>query len=432
MPRGVARLGPSRAAASPALRAFRNYNYRLFWTAQVVSVTGTWMQRIAQAWLVLQLTDSPLALGTIATVQFLPILVFSLFGGVFADRLPKLRVITTTQTVMAVQALVFAVLTSAGVINLAEVYVLSGVLGVASALDMPTRQAFLVEMVGPEDLPNAVALNSVQFNVARISGPALGGLAIAVIGVSGCLYVNAASFVAVIAALAMMRRDQFHDVPPRIKGKVFAQLREGLGYAFHTPDIAFIIIVLGIVGTFGYNFTVVLPLIAKYSLNAGPGGFGLLTSVMGIGSVFAGIGVAMGKSPSRGRLLMGATGVSVLLFGLAFCTSWFAAVPVVLALGVFSILFQTTASTRLQLLAPREMRGRIMSIYQLLFAGTTPIGGAIYGLLANSGGVKWATGVMAVLCGFGVVAGLTYLRAGGLRQPPGPTIEPREAPQAGG
>ena len=416
----------------PAFRAFRNYNYRLFWTAQVISVTGTWMQRIAQAWLVLQLTDSPLALGTIATVQFLPILLFSLFGGVFADRLPKLRVLSVTQSVMAVQALLFAVLVSSDLINLPEVYVLAAILGVASALDQPTRQAFLVEMVGPDDLTNAVALNSVQFNVARISGPALGGLAIAVIGVSGCLYLNAASFLAVIAAIALMRQSEFFDVPPRIQGRVLSQLAEGVRYALRTPDIALIIIVLGIVGTFGYNFTVVLPLIAKFSLGAGPGGFGLLTSVMGVGSVFAGLGVALGKSPSRGRLLIGGTGFTLLLFALAFCHSWWSAVPVVMALGVFSIVFQTTASTRLQLLAPREMRGRIMSIYQLLFAGTTPIGGAIYGLLADRGGVSWATGVMAVLCGFGVLAGLTYLRAGSLRHPPGPAIEAHKAPQAGG
>ena len=159
-----------------------NYNYRIYWSAQVVSVTGTWMQRIAQAWLVLQLTNSPFALGTIATVQFLPVLLFSLFGGVFADRLPKAKVLRITQGVMAAQAVLFAVLTSTGLINLGEVYVLSAILGVASALDTPTRQAFIVEMVGPEDLPNAIALNSIQFNVARIAGPALGSIAITVIG----------------------------------------------------------------------------------------------------------------------------------------------------------------------------------------------------------------------------------------------------------
>ncbi len=406
----------TRADARPpirqAFRAFRNHNYRLFWSAQVVSVTGTWMQRIAQAWLVLKMTDSPLALGTISTVQFLPILLFSLFGGVFADRLPKLKVLSVTQGVMAAQALLFAVLTSTGLINLFEVYVLASVLGVASALDQPTRQAFLMEMVGRDDLPNAVALNSIQFNVARIAGPALGGVAIAVIGVSGCLYLNAVSFLFVIGALAAMRRGEFHDMPRRPQGRVLGQLAEGVRYALTTPDIALIIIVLGVVGTFGYNFTVMLPLIAKYSLHAGPSGFGLLTSVMGAGSVVAGLGVALGKRPSRGRLFAGAAGFTALLFVLAFMGTWWTVVPVVAALGVFSIVFQTTANTRLQLLAPPEMRGRIMSIYQLLFAGTTPVGGATFGWLADRGGVGWATGVVAILCGLGVVGGLGYLRFG--------------------
>lgn len=411
-----------------ALRALKNYNYRLFWGGQVISVTGTWVQRIAQSWLVLQLTNSPLALGTISTVQFAPILFFSLFGGVFADRLPKLRVLVVTQSVMATQALVFALLSVSGRITLPEIYVLAGILGIASALDQPTRQAFLSEMVGREDLPNAIALNSIQFNVARIIGPALGGLAIAAVGIAGCLFINAASFFAVIGALLLMRRSEFYAVPPRIEGRVLGQLKEGVRYALTTPEITLIVIVLAIVGTFGYNFTVMLPLIAKYLLHSGPSGFGLLTSTMGIGSVFAAVGVASSGAPSRTRLLIGATGLTCLLFALAFTRAWWFAVPVVAALGVSSILFQTTASTRLQLLAPPAMRGRIMSIYQLLFAGTTPIGGAVFGWLADKGGVGWGTGVMAILSGFGVVAGLAYLRFGSLRRLPA-AESPAQAPR---
>lgn len=406
----------TRPSTRQAVRALKNYNYRLFWGGQVISVTGTWVQRIAQSWLVLQLTNSPLALGTISTVQFAPILFFSLFGGVFADRLPKLRVLVVTQSVMATQALVFALLSVSGRINLPEIYVLAGILGIASALDQPTRQAFLSEMVGTDDLPNAIALNSIQFNVARIIGPALGGLAIAVVGIAGCLFINAGSFFAVIGALLLMRRSEFYAVPPRAQGRVLNQLKEGVHYALTTPEIAVIVIVLAIVGTFGYNFTVMLPLISKYLLHAGPSGFGLLTSTMGVGSVFAAVGVASAGAPSRTRLLVGATGVSALLFALAFTRAWWFAIPVVVALGVSSILFQTTASTRLQLLAPPAMRGRIMSIYQLLFAGTTPIGGAVFGWLAEKGGVGWGTGVMAILSGFGVVAGLAYLRFGSLRR----------------
>lgn len=408
--------------ARAAFRAFQNYNYRLYWSGQVISVTGTWMQRIAQAWLVLQITNSPLALGTIATVQFAPILMFSLFGGVLADRLPKLKVLTVTQAVMAAQALLFAVLTSSGHINLFEIYALSSVLGIASALDQPTRQAFLMEMVGKDDLPNAVALNSIQFNIARIAGPALGGFAIAAIGVAGCFYLNALSFIAVIGALLLMNQSQFHNVPPRITGKVLPQLAEGVRYAVSTPEIALVLIVLGIVGTAGYNFTVMLPLVAKYSLHSGPGGFGLLTSAMGVGSVIAGFGVAYARSPSHKRLFIGAGGFTVFLFLLSFANNWWYAIPVVFGVGVFSIIFSTTANTRLQLLAPPAMRGRIMSIYQLLFAGTTPIGGTGYGLLADQGGVGWATGVVSVLCAGGVIAGLAYLRLGSLHGPKEPPL----------
>jgi MFS family permease len=403
-------------AAPPAphstFRAFRNYNYRLYWSGQVVSVTGTWMQRIAQDWLVLRLTDSPLALGLISAVQFTPILLFSLFGGVFADRMPKVRLLTVTQSVMAVQSLVFAILVSTHLIELWQIFILTAVLGTASAMDVPTRQAFVMEMVGPDDVPNAVALNSIQFNVARILGPALGGFAISVFDVAGCLYINTVSFAFVIAALFLMRQREFYAVPARATGKVLQQLAGGIRYALTTRDIAVIVIVLGIVGAFGYNFTVMLPLVAKYSLGSGPGGFGLLTSAMGVGSVLSGLFIARAERPRISRLFIGGAGLTLLLFVLGFSTTWWLALPVAAALGVFSIVFQTTANTRLQLLAPPQMRGRIMSIYQLLFAGTTPIGGTFVGLLADRQGVGPAIVVAAALCVLGLGAGLAYLRFG--------------------
>jgi MFS family permease len=408
--------------AGGTFRAFRNYNYRLYWSGQVVSVTGTWMQRIAQDWLVLRLTDSPLALGTISAVQFTPILLFSLFGGVFADRVSKVRLLTITQSIMAVQSIVFAVLVTTGLIQLWEIYVLTAVLGTASAMDVPTRQAFVMEMVGPDDLSNAVALNSIQFNVARVLGPALGGFAISIFNVGGCLYINAASFAFVIAALLLMRPKEFYAVPARATGKVLAQLVGGLKYALTTRDIAVIVIVLGIVGMFGYNFTVMLPLVAKYPLHSGPGGFGLLTSAMGVGSVVAGLVVARGERPPIARLFIGGAGLTFLLFVLGFAASWWLAVPVVAGLGVFSIIFQTTANTRLQLLAPPQMRGRIMSIYQLLFAGTTPIGGTLIGYLADTQGVGAAIEISAILCVGGLAAGVLYLRFG-------PQPEPLPVPQ---
>jgi MFS family permease len=239
------------AAVSRTFRALGNYNYRLYWCGQLVSLIGTWMQRIGQAWLVLQLTDSPLALGTITTIQFTPVLLFSLFGGVLADRVPKRKLLITTQSVMLLQATTLAVLTSTGLINLALLYVLAAVLGTTSALDNPTRQAFVSEMVGPDDLPNAVALNSSQFNSARLIGPGLGGLAIAAIGIAGCFYLNAISFFAVLTSLLLMRPHELFHPPAIRRGRVLGQIGEGLRYAVTTPDFLLLVMLLAVIGTFG-------------------------------------------------------------------------------------------------------------------------------------------------------------------------------------
>jgi len=371
---------------------------------------GTWMQRVAQAWLVLQITDSPLALGTIATVQFSPVLVFSLFGGVLADRMPKRRLLVITQSVMAVQALIFAVLTSTGLITLPEIYILAAVLGIAAALDTPTRQAFIVEMVGPEDLANAVGLNSTQFNTARIVGPALGGAIVGWVGVAACYWLNAVSFAAVIGGLLLMRPSEFYEAGRAAKGTVLKQIHEGLRYAVTTPDIALVVLLVGVIGTLGYNFTVVLPLMARYVLHWGPEGFGVLTSAMGVGSLVAALGVAYNGRPSRRTLLLGAAGFSALFFALGVSRWGFVSIPLLVALGVASIIFTSTAQTRLQLVSPPELRGRVMSIYSLLFMGTTPIGGLIIGVLAEHGGVRLMVVELAALCGLGVLLALLYMR----------------------
>lgn len=416
----------SRADSGPrpplrsTFRALKNPNYRLFWFGQLGSVTGTWMQRVAQAWLVLRISDSPLALGTLSTVQFTPILVFSLFGGVLADRLPKRRVLLMTQSVMLAQALAIAVLTSLDLIALPLLYVLAGVLGVASAVDQPTRQAFIGELVGLDDLANAVALNSTQFNAARIVGPALGGIAIAAVGVAGCFYLNAASFLAVLGSLVLMRPDRFFHFPKSTRGNVFKQLGEGVRYAVSTPDILLVIILLAVIGTFGYNFTVVLPLIAKYVLNANPEQFGILFTAMGAGSLLAALSIAYSGRATRTGLLMGASGFSVLLFALGASRWWAMTIPVIVALGFASIIFTATANTRLQRVTPPHLRGRVMSIYALLFAGTTPIGSFVFGWLAEHGGVGRATQIVAAVCGFGVLLGLVYVRSRGSKLLPEP------------
>lgn len=389
-------------------RALRSRNYRLFFVGQLVSLAGTWMMEVAQAWLVLRLTDSPLALGAVMTVRYLPTLLFALFGGVLADRIPKRRLLLITQAILLVQTIVLAVLTSTGLISMAAIYVLSAVRGLADALDGPVRHSIVVELVGPQDVGNAVALNSTMFNVARIVGPALGGMVVAVAGIAACFYLNALSFLGVLVALSLMRPAEFFEVPRPVRGPLLGQVREGLRYALTTPDVALILIVLFGVGTFGYNFQVVLPLMAKYALHAGPATLGLLTAALGAGSLLAAVGAAYRTRFSSRLLLTGAMGFSgmLLLVGL----SQWAAVTAVLLVGTgfCGIVFHTTANTRLQLIVPNELRGRVMSMYSLLFVGTTPIGSLLVGGLAQRQGVDTAVVEMAVLCGLTVLLAVIY------------------------
>lgn len=428
----MSKARPARPPLREAFRALRNPNYRLFWAGQLTSLTGTWMQRIAQAWLVLRLTDSPLALGTVTAIQFTPILLFSLVGGALADRFPKRRVLLVTQAVMLLQAATLAALTATGLIQLWHIYCLAAVLGLASAIDNPTRQSFVVEMVGTNDLQNAVALNSAQFNTARILGPALGGVVIATAGVAGCFALNTASYLAVIAGLLLMRAERLFAPAPAKKGRLLSQIGEGLRYAATTPDVALVVLLLAVIGTFGYNFTLILPLIAQYVLGEGPVGFGLLASAMGAGSLGAALGLAIAGRPTRRTLLAGAAGFSLLLASVGLSRWLPLTLLLLVGLGLCSIVFQATANTRLQLVTPPPLRGRVMGLYALLFAGTTPIGSLVVGTAAERFGVQAAVVGAAALCAAGVVAGLLYARraAGRLLPDPPPTDEPADGPAA--
>jgi MFS family permease len=399
-----------RPPLTQAFRALRNTNYRLFWCGQIISMIGTWMDRIAQAWLVLRLTDSPLALGILTACQTLPVLILALFGGVIADRVPKRRLLIITQSVMLAQAVVLTILTALGRIHLLDMYILAAVLGTATALDNPARQAFVKELVGPDDVPNAVALNSIIFNTARLLGPALGGLIIAAIGVAGCFGVNALSFLAVITGLALMRPDRFFEMPKPSRGNMLGQISEGLRYALKTPAITLVVILVAVIGTFGYNFTVLLPLIAQYVLHANAIGFGALTSALAVGSLGAAMSIAYRGKAEQRTLIIGATGFSVLLFCLALSGVWPVTVAVLVALGWFSITLTATANSRLQIITPPQLRGRVMSLYTLLFMGTTPIGSVVLGTLADRQGVQVATAEVAILCGLGTLAGFIYLQ----------------------
>lgn len=404
------------------------YNYRLYWLGQMFSLTGTWMQTIGQSWLVLKLTGSASALGTVTMLQFLPITLFTLFGGVLADRFPKRKLLFVTQTIAALQALILGLLVLTNTIQLWQLYVLALVLGLVNAFDNPTRQAFVVEMVGRERLPNAVALNSTLFNTARLAGPALGGALITVFGIAGAFLINAASFLATIVAMALMRPEEFHSVPKSVKGRMLSQVAEGVRYSLSTPEVLLIIALMGTLGTFGYNFTVLLPLIARFVLNTGALGLGILTAAMGAGSLLAALWVAYRRKVSRRMLLGGAGAFSVLLMLVGFSGNYVLTVGLLVLLGIASIIFSSTANTALQMIVPNELRGRVMSLYFLMFAGSTPIGAIITGTLASAIGVPHTIVLVASVCMIGVLAAALYARSR-LRQPLEGT--PASAPAVG-
>jgi MFS family permease len=393
-------------------RALRVRNYRLYWFGQLVSMTGSWVQTTAQALLVLQMTSSPLAIGLVATFQFLPVMLLSLFGGVIADRVPRYRMILLTQTLAMILATVFGALVGFGVIQLWQVYLLALLQGVVNALDTPVRQAFAVELVGREDRPNAVALNSIVFNGSRIIGPALAGLLIGPLGIAAMLYLNAASFLAVLVGLLRMDVSQIVQTrrPP---ARVLSQLREGLAYTWRTPEILLVMILIGAIGTFGYNFSVTLPLIGGFILHTDPAHYGLLGAFLGLGSLTAAVANAYMGSFTPRRMIIAAAAFSLLLGAVAASTSFVMASTLLFALGFAGISFTTAANTVIQLRVPDDLRGRVSSLYFMLFAGSTPIGGLLIGGAASLFGVPDALLLCAVLCLLGVGAALVYQRRSG-------------------
>ncbi len=389
-------------------RALQVRNYRLYWIGQLISQTGSWMQTTAQAWLVLQITQSPFALGLVTTLQFLPIMLLSLLGGAISDRWPKHRLILVTQTAALIQAAVFGALVATGAIQLWHVYVLASIQGVITAIDNPTRQAFAVELVGREHLVNAVALNSMLFNGARIIGPALAGLIIAKIGIAPTLFLNAISFVAVIVGLLMMDPSAFFNPPPAQRGSTGRNIVEGLAYVWRTPPVLLVMIIVAAIGTFGYNFSVVLPLLAGFVLHTDASGFGGLSAFLGVGSLVGALATAYTRTINVRRLVIGAGCFGVLLGAVALSTNFALSGALLIALGFAGITFATSANSLLQLSVPDALRGRVMGLYMLLFAGTTPIGGFLIGTLSNAIGVSWTLLICAGLCLLGVGGALVY------------------------
>jgi MFS family permease len=405
------RIGVTLTALARGFQSLRVRNFRLFWTGQVISLTGTWMQTTAQAWLVLKLThDSPFALGTVITLQFIPVMLLALFGGVLADSLPKRRALVVTQTLLMVQASIFGALVALGMIQLWHIYVLAATQGLITAVDNPVRQAFIYEMVGRDNLVNAVGLNSMSFQGARIFGPALAGVVIKLIGIAPTLILNAISFIPVIWALLLMDAKAFVVVPPSRAGSMLGKLKDGLAFASRTPAVLSILIVAGFIGTFGFNFSVVVPLVADNILKTDASGYGFLSAAMGVGALVAALGAAYVRDVSVRRTLISGALFSVFLGGLAASTTFGLSALILILVGFTGITCTTAANSLLQLNTPEELRGRVLSINTLLMLGSTPIGGFFLGGVGELAGVETALLVCSALCLLGVGIAVSYRR----------------------
>lgn len=386
------------AAATPRLgsktfKSLQNRNYRLFFSGQLVSVIGTWMQSTAQMWLVLQLTHrSGTAAGLIVATQFLPMLLFGVWGGVIADRVDKRLALVATQSAMAVTAAVLGLLVLTGAVQLWMVFACATVMGLATVVDNPTRQAFVPEMVGKDDLSNAVALNSAMFNGARIVGPAVAGVLIGVTHTTwSCFLLNAVSYIAVIAGLLAMRRHELHLDAPATRQR--GQAREGLRYVWASPELRSTLLLLAVVGTFALNFTVVLPLIATKVFHRGPEAFGMLTSFMGAGSLVGALFTASRLRPSRRFQLFAGIGSGITILLAAMAPSLPIELFTLLFVGATTISFLSTSNSTLQLGSSPTMRGRVMALYAMVLLGSTPIGGPIVGWVSQHLGPRYGLGL---------------------------------------
>lgn len=371
-------------------------NFRLYLAGQAVSLTGTWMQVVAQSWLVLQLSRSGTLLGLVAAAQFLPVLVLGPYGGLVADRAGKRRLLLGTQSALGALALVLGLLTVTHVIRLWMVFVLAVALGMVNAVDQPTRQTFVPEMVGRDRLQNAVSLNSVLTNAARAVGPAVAGVLIATAGVGVCFMANAASFAAVLAALARIRTVTLHPATPA--GREPGQLRQGLRYVRGAPGLLVPLLMMALVGTLAYEFQVSLPLLARVSLHGGASTYGFLTAAMGAGAVAGGLVVAATARTGLLPFTIASAGFTASILAAALVPSLAGELAALTVTGFFSTAFMASGNTTLQLTADPQFRGRVMALWSVTFTGSTPVGGPIIGVVADDLGPRYGLGLGALAC----------------------------------
>ena len=369
-------------------------NFRLYFAGQSISIAGNWIQRVAQAWLVLDMTGSGTAVGAVAAFQFLPVLLLAPIGGVIADRVDKRRMLYLTQSMSALTAIVLGVVVLAGVVQLWMVYGMALLFGIAASVDNPTRQSFVLEMVGRDQLTNAISLHSTLVNAARIVGPAIAGLLIVTIGIGWCFVFNALSYVAVIVALVTMREKELQ--PAIRQPRATRQLRDGLHYVRATPAVLTPLLMMAVAGTFAYEYQVVLPLLARFTFEGDAQTFTTMTSAMGVGAVVGGLYTA--SRPNRPAVALARTAA---LFGLVQVTTSFAPdlLTVLLGLAVLGaagVAFLALGNSTLQLATTPGMRGRVMGLWAVAFVGSTPIGGPIVGWVGEHIGPRWALGLGGV------------------------------------
>jgi len=372
------------------LRALNHGEFRRFYFSQVAAQIGSWMQNVTQAWLVLQLTDSPFKLGLLATLQFSPVLLFSIVSGAVADRLPKRPLLVATQTTLACQGLLLALLVATGHVEYWHVALLGLALGFANVVDQPARQSFVMELVGRADVSSAVALNSAGFNLARIVGPAVAGIVIARFGVAPTFFVNSLGFIGVIVTLLRMRA---RGLPPgTVRSSILEEIAEGVRYAAGTPRLRLAIGLVFVVSLCVFNFSVYVPLLAKNVLGLGAEGFGFLMASLGVGAVGGAltVGARAARFPSVRSMLVAATLALGMLSGLGFTRRIELAVPLLILTGYWGIMLMASCNTSIQLQAPDALRGRVMSIYTWVSGGVFPIGAFIVGSISEGWGVSTA------------------------------------------
>lgn len=397
-------------------------NYRRYFSGQIVSVSGTWVQTVAETWLVLKLTDSGVAVGVAAALQFAPMLLAGAWGGAIADRFPKRRLLTITQLAMAIPALTLFTLTATGAIALWMLYLLIFARGVVLAVDNPARQSFLVELVGADNVLNAVSLNSAVINSARIIGPAIAGVLITTVGVAPCFAVNAVSFLAMIAALQRMDRRALNSVP--VTERAPGQIRSAVRYVRATPELWIPLALTGVVGTFTFNFQILLPLLADFTFHGDAGVYATLTTAMGIGAIAGALANGSRARVRPAMLVAAALAFGGLMLLLSGAPSELTAVAVLVPVGAASVAFSASVNSALQLAVAPAMRGRVMALYSVVFLGSTPIGAPLMGWLANTAGPRAAFALGgAVAVAAGLAARAAFARNGIEARRPIATVE---------